>query len=99
MRNFEINPVWGFLWSVVIGCIIGHWFILISTNPPKEQSQIKSCECLNYYQWEYYSTKRNNVLEKLYNGKKSKRKDLNDSLNFYNHKLGLDETLNVYPER
>lgn len=95
MRNFEINPIFGFLGAVLIGCIIGHWFILVSTTPPKEQQpQIKPCECLNYYQWTYWSTKRDRVLNK-------RKRTRTDSLELRNADriLGISEILDNPPKR
>lgn len=75
----------------VIGAGLGS---MRDKNPPKEQPQFSPCECLNYYQWTYWSTKRDRVLNKL-------KRTHTDSLELRNADriLGIDETQNVYPPR
>jgi hypothetical protein len=95
----DINDMDGACWMLAgmsFGIIIGSIAMVfnISTTTPKEQPQIKPVECLTYYQWTYWSTKRDRVLNK-------RKRSRTDSLELRNADriLGLDETQNKYPPR
>jgi len=90
----KINPTLGFAFVMLFGIGLSFWMAINVT--PKEQPQppVATCECLNYYQWTYWSTKRDRVLN-------NRKRSRTDSIELRNADriLGIDETLNNQPER
>lgn len=94
MREWMEGYIPGIFIGIALGIAITSTPSLFERKPPKEQPKIKPCECLNYYQWTYWSTKRDRVLNK-------RKRTRTDSLELRNADriLGLDETQNKYPPR
>ncbi len=79
--------------TVLIGLLI-----IPKESPKEHEPQISPCNCLTYKEWQLYSTRRDNALDKLYGSPKSKRQALHDTVSKYSKLLGI-ETLDNYPER
>lgn len=94
MKN---TPLMAFFFIVLLVFFVAYW----PDEEPKERPQptAATCECLNYYQWQYFSTKRDRIINKMYGAKKSKREPLQDSLKKINIILGIEETLDNPPKR
>lgn len=70
--------------------MLGVVALLTAPNVRSDQPDTPApCKCLNYYEWQYYSTKRDSILEALETGRLHRRKQLTDSLNKYNKILGI----------
>lgn len=74
--------------SALIGFVLGivlMFFIMVANEPiPEKQPQIKPCNCLNYFEWQILSTKRDMLLDK----RKHSKKD-STSLDSINVALGV----------
>lgn len=100
MKDYNENWFnWGWLWMTIIaGLSFGLWAQYQELKVLRVPAQISPCNCLTYKQWQTYSTKRDNALDKLYGSPKSKRQPLQDTVSKYSKLLGI-ETLDNYHER
>jgi hypothetical protein len=86
---------WGWIWmSIITALCFTIYAQHLEVKTLRNRPQIKPVECLTYYQWTYWSTKRDRVLNK-------RKRTRTDSLELRNADriLGLDETQNKYPPR
>lgn len=85
---------WGWLWMTIIaGLSFSLYAQYYELRELRNIPQIKPCECLNYYQWTYWSTKRDRIINK-------RKRTHTDSveLRLAEKVLGID-TQNLYPEK